>query len=202
MRLRDAVYDIGEFPDVPTVDLSVEEGGDTRFRLDDVRDLACCRTARELKRNLCVHRPIDFVRSAHLRGFPLYGVASSVHEDTHQARVIYHALDSIGADELRTRFWVDDGDLAIRGDIDSVAVKVFDEGIWGGCLFIDECADERAIAIRAGCELYKPDGDVACVISLGCFEGSFELADGGEGFPCGVGESGFGEELLGLVGFA
>ena len=80
-------------------------------------------------------------------------------------------------------------------------MKVFDEGIWGGCLFIDKRADERAITIRAGCELDKPNGHVACVISLGCFECPFELTDGGEGFACGLGESGFCEELFGLLGF-
>ena len=36
VSLRDAVDDIREFPDVPPVDLSVEESGDARFRLDDV----------------------------------------------------------------------------------------------------------------------------------------------------------------------
>ena len=36
MCFRDAVDDIGEFPDVPAIDLSVEESGDTGFRLDDV----------------------------------------------------------------------------------------------------------------------------------------------------------------------
>ena len=46
VSLRDAVDDIGEFPDVPAVNLSVKESGDTGFRLDDVRDLAGCRAAR------------------------------------------------------------------------------------------------------------------------------------------------------------
>ena len=46
MCFRDAVDDIGEFTDVPPVNLSVEESGDARFRLDDVRDLAGCRAAR------------------------------------------------------------------------------------------------------------------------------------------------------------
>ena len=36
MCFRDAVDDIGEFPDVPAVNLSVEESCDARFRLDDV----------------------------------------------------------------------------------------------------------------------------------------------------------------------
>ena len=81
-------------------------------------------------------------------------------------------------------------------------MKVFREGIRGCCLFIDERADERAIAIRAGGELYKPNRDITGVVGLGCFKCSFEFADGGEGFACCVGESGFGEELFGLVGFA
>ena len=46
MCFRDAVDDIGEFPDIPAVTLSVKESGDARFRLDDVRDLAGCRATR------------------------------------------------------------------------------------------------------------------------------------------------------------